>query len=81
MSQVWNATMAEEPAEPHIVRRIGLTAVDPGDGTLDGMQSFDAHLAQLWAADQLSEATALHRARDPQSLRDRYRLLGTSGRR
>jgi len=55
------------------------TAIETG--AADGMQSFDAHLAQLWAADQLSEATALHRARDPQSLRDRYRLLRTSGRR
>ncbi|MFN8856388.1 MAG: type IV pilus twitching motility protein PilT [Planctomycetaceae bacterium] len=55
------------------------TAIETG--AADGMQSFDAHLAQLWASDQLTEATALHRARDPQSLRDRHRLLRSSVRR
>jgi len=50
-------------------------------GAAEGMQSFDAHLAQLWGAELITETTALQRARDPQSLRDRYRLLRTAGRR
>jgi len=55
------------------------TAIETG--AAEGMQSFDAHLAQLWATELITEATALQRARDPQSLRDRHRLLRTSGRR
>ena len=55
------------------------TAIETG--AAEGMQSFDAHLAQLWAAELITESTALQRARDPQSLRDRHRLLRTGARR
>ncbi|MFN7804463.1 MAG: type IV pilus twitching motility protein PilT [Planctomycetaceae bacterium] len=55
------------------------TAIETG--AAEGMQSFDAHLAQLWGAELITETTALQRARDPQSLRDRHRLLRTAGRR
>lgn len=55
------------------------TAIETG--AAEGMQSFDAHLAQLWAAEIISETTAIQRSRDPQSLRDRHRLIRAGGRR
>lgn len=44
-------------------------------GGQEGMQTLDSDLARLWAADEISELTALHHARDPSLLRERHRTL------
>ncbi|MCY2968689.1 MAG: type IV pilus twitching motility protein PilT, partial [Planctomycetota bacterium] len=50
-------------------------------GGQEGMQTLDSDLARLWAADEISELTAMHQARDPSLMPERHRALKFGNRR